>query len=264
MSERDGYENGVGCWTDHSSPDPAGAAEFYGALFGWDTTDQMPPEVPGQYFMATMRGKVVAAAGTQQAAEAPPVWNTYFWVESADDAVARVREAGGTAYGEAFDVFTAGRMAVLADPAGAPFCVWQPGDNRGAELVNEPGTLAWNELSTRDPEGSKGFYSAVLGWQTTALDAGGYEYTLWHPASAGEPTNDTAIGGMMPMVGDMWPPDMPPHWMVYFAVDDAGATAQQCEELGGKVSVPVFDTPQGPVAVLNDPQGAVFSVIALV
>ena len=263
ISERNGYEPGVPCWVDHSSPDPASAASFYGELFGWESEDQMPPGGPGQYFSAQLRGKRVAAMGSQQNPEAPPMWNTYVAVESADDAVARVREAGGTAYGEAFDVFTAGRMAVLADPAGAPFCIWQAGEHHGAQLVNEPGALCWNELTTRDADGSKPFYASVFGWRTTAMDMGELEYTLWHAPGAGEPSGEEVIGGMMPMVGEAWPADLPPHWMVYFAVEDTDATASRCEELGGRVPQPPFDTPQGRAAVLADPQGAVFSVIAL-
>jgi predicted enzyme related to lactoylglutathione lyase len=200
ISERNGYEPGVPCWVDHSSPDPASAASFYGELFVWESEDQMPPGGPGQYFSAQLRDKRVAAMGSQQNPEAPPMWNTYVAVESADDAVARVREAGGTAYGEAFDVFTAGRMAVLADPAGAPFCIWQAGEHHGAQLVNEPGALCWNELTTRDADGSKPFYASVFGWRTTAMDMGELEYTLWHAPGAGEPSGEEVIGGMMPMV----------------------------------------------------------------
>jgi predicted enzyme related to lactoylglutathione lyase len=201
MSERNGYEPGVPCWVDHSSPDPASAASFYGELFGWESEDQMPPGGPGQYFSAQLRGKRVAAMGSQQNPEAPPMWNTYVAVESADETVKKVGEAGGTAYGEAFDVFTAGRMAV-ADPAGAMFCLWQAGEHHGAQLVNEPGALCWNELTTRDPEHSKPFYASAFGWRTSAIDMGEFEYTLWHAPGAGEPSGEEVIGGMMPMVGD--------------------------------------------------------------
>ena len=261
MSERNGYEPGVPCWVDHSSPDPAAAAAFYGELLGWESEDQMPPGGPGRYFFAHVRGKGVAALGSQQNPEAPPMWNTYVAVASADDAVAKVREAGGTAYGDAFDVFSSGRMAVMADPAGAPFCVWQAGEHIGAQLVNEPGALGWNELTTRDPEGSKNFYSSVFGWSTSAVDMGEFDYTLWH--GEGQAADVDPIGGMMPMVGDAWPTNMPPHWMVYFCVEGTDATASRCEEIGGRVPQAPFDTPQGRVAVLTDPQGAAFSVIAL-
>ncbi len=180
-----------------------------------------------------------------------------------EPAVSKVREAGGTVYADAFDVFSSGRMAVLADPAGAPFCVWQAGEHHGAELVNEPGAFGWYELTTRDPDGSKRFYSAVFGWRTSAVDMGEFDYTLCHRPGEREPQSGDELGGMMPMVGDAWPADMPPHWMVYFLVEDTDAAASRCEELGGRVPQPPFDTPQGRIAVLTDPQGAVFSVIAL-
>jgi predicted enzyme related to lactoylglutathione lyase len=261
MPERTGYKQGEPCWTDHSSRDPEAAVSFYSGLFGWEAEDQMPPEAPGHYYMCRVAGRDVAALGSQQAEDAPPMWNTYVAVDSADDAAPRVTEAGGTALGEPFDVFDAGRMAVLMDQAGAPFCIWQANRHIGAQLVDEPGAMVWNELTTRDVDGSKRFYGAVFGWQATPMDMGDFEYTLWHLADEAEPTSDNAIGGMMPMVGDSWPPELPPFWMVYFRVADTDATAVRCEELGGKIASPGFDLPVGRMAVLTDPLGAVFSVL---
>jgi predicted enzyme related to lactoylglutathione lyase len=220
----------------------------------------MPADAPGRYFMCSLRGRDVAALGSQQGEEAPATWNTYVAVDSADETAAKAAEAGGQLLGEPFDVFDAGRMAAVRDPAGAPFSLWQAGRNRGAGIVNEPGTLCWNELTTRDPDGARPFYPALFGWQESGVDYGGVEYTLWHRGDEPEPRPETAIAGMMPMVGDMWPADLPPHWMVYFGVADADATAVRCAELGGMVSVPGFDTPGGRLAVLDDPLGAVFSV----
>ncbi len=263
MSERDGYDSGIPCWIDHSSKDPESAVRFYGELFGWATEDQMPPEAPGNYFMCRLRGRDVAAIGSQMDESSPPSWNTYIAVDSADDAASKVKDAGGQVFAEPFDVFDAGRMAVLADPAGAVFQVWQAGQHKGAGLVNEPGALAWNELTTRDPESSKEFYGKVFGWQTSEMASEGPPYTIWHNAGV-EVTQGTGMAGMMPMVGDQWPADLPSHWMVYFAVDDTDATVDRCQQLGGKVSQPGFDTPAGRIALLNDPLGAVFSVIKLV
>jgi hypothetical protein len=262
MSEPAGYDNGTPCWIDHSSLDPAAAASFHGELFGWEIEDQMPPEAPGRYLMCRLRGRDVAAIGTQQASDAPPMWNTYIAVGSADEAAAKVATAGGKVLGEPFDVFDVGRMAVLTDQAGAPFCVWQAGKHPGAGLVNEPGALCWSELTTRDPEGSKRFYGAVFGWQASSAEYEGGQYVTWHLAGS-EPDNDNAIGGMMPMIGDQWPANLPPHWMVYFAVDDTDATAAKCEQLGGKISMAPFDSSVGRIAVLTDSQGAAFSVLKL-
>ncbi len=138
MSTREDYPAGVPCWVDTSQPDPAGAARFYSGLFGWQTEDAMPPDAGAHYYMARIGGRDAAAISSQSPG-APPqaVWNTYIRVESADDAAARVREAGGRVLSEPFDVFDSGRMGVFADPEGAVLCVWQPGSHRGSAAVNE-------------------------------------------------------------------------------------------------------------------------------
>ncbi|MDO8186994.1 VOC family protein [Conexibacter sp. JD483] len=263
MSERDHYEHGVPCWVDHASENPQAAADFYAGLLGWECEDVMPPDAPGRYFMARLRGRDVAALSSQPLEGAPPAWNTYVAVASADAAAEAAAGAGGRVLSGPFDVFDSGRMAVLQDPAGAVFSVWQAGRHRGAGIVNEPGTLAWNELTTRDAEGSQAFYTAVFGWRSLPLTMGEGRYFTWHLAGAGEPDQQSAIGGLMPMDGDMWPSDLPPHWMSYFAVADADAAAERTSELGGLVSIAPFDTPAGRIAVINDPVGAVASLIQL-
>jgi predicted enzyme related to lactoylglutathione lyase len=186
----------------------------------------------------------------------PPSWTTYVSVDDADKTAARVTEAGGQVLMEAMDVMAAGRMAVFMDPTGAAFSIWQPGETIGAQLVNEPGTLCWNELATRDAGAAKTFYSHVFDWTWQPMAPGGPEY--WMLEVAGR-----VSGGLMPMVGDMWPADMPSHWMTYFAVDDSAASATQVSELGGAVMVPPTDIPPGRFAVVNDPHGAVFSILKL-
>jgi predicted enzyme related to lactoylglutathione lyase len=132
MSERDGYEPGVPCWVDTGQPDPEAATGFYGSLFDWEFEDRMPADSPGRYFVAQLRGRDVAAVGSlPDQAPSTPMWNTYIWVESADEAAAGVKEAGGSALMEPFDVLDAGRMAVFADPTGAAFCVWQANEQKG-------------------------------------------------------------------------------------------------------------------------------------
>jgi uncharacterized protein len=262
MSERDSYEHGVPCWVDHSSKEPERAAEFYSALFGWETQDTMPPGSDMHYLVASLNGRPVAALGSQQMDEAPPLWNTYIAVDSADEAIERATASGGSVMGEAYDIFDAGRMGVLQDQAGTWICVWQAKDMAGAGVVNEPGSFCWNELTTRDVEGSKAFYRDVFGWEMKEISRGddGRYFTLHR---AGQTEEGSELGGLMPMEGDMWPDDLPNHWMVYFAVEDTDAAIARCEELGGKVAVPPFDVPVGRMAVLNDPLGSVFSVIAL-
>ena len=269
MPDRDGYIAGVPCWVDTSQPDPAAAAEFYGGLFGWELEQVMPPEAPGKYFMARLRGGDVAAISSAQRS-ASPAWNTYVWVDSADETAAKVRDAGGSVLTEPFDVMDAGRMAVFADPEGAAFCVWQAGRHRGANVVNEHGSLNFNVLNTRDPEKAKAFYGAVFGWDTLVLDGGFTAWTLSaygdhleeldpgmreRMGSVGAPAGfENVVASVNPITDD----DTPAHWGVTFAVDDADAIAARAAELGGRVLMPPFDAPWVKMTVLADPQGATF------
>jgi uncharacterized protein len=270
MSDR--YIPGVPCWIDTSHPDPAAAADFYGALFGWELEDVMPPDAPGPYFMARLPGGDVGAIGSSPEGASTAVWNTYIWVESADETAAKVREAGGTVLAEPFDVFDAGRMAVCADPEGAPFSVWQAGRNRGAGVVNEPGSLNFNVLNTRDIEGAAKFYGAVFGWEL--IDVGGAPMwalppyadfleartpgTLQGAAEMGAPPRFMeVVAAAAPLPDDQ--PDTPPHWSITFGVADADAVAAQATELGGTVLVPPFDAPWVRMTVIRDPQGATFT-----
>src|SRR3954467_2049361 len=179
MPERDGYIPGVPAWVDTSQPDPEAATHFYGALFGWEFEDVMPPDAPGQYFIGRIRGGDVAAIGSQPEG-APPMamWNTYIQVDSADETASKVRAAGGSVVTEPFDVMDAGRMAVFTDPEGAAFCVWEPKRHKGAQVVNEHGAVNFNTLNTRDPESAKAFYGSVFGWGTLDLGGGGEMWTL--------------------------------------------------------------------------------------
>jgi predicted enzyme related to lactoylglutathione lyase len=271
MPERNGYIPGVPCWVDTSQPDPEAAVDFYRGIFGWEFEDVMPPGSEGKYFVARQRGGDVAAVGSIPEA-APPVamWNTYVWVESADDTASKVREAGGGVVMEPFDVMAFGRMAVFTDPEGAAFCVWQAKEHRGARVVNEEGSLNFNGLGTRDVEGAKSFYGSVFGWTTLALDGGAEMWTLpgygdylerdnpdlrKQIAEAGAPEGfEDVVASINPIQDDQ--PDTPAHWSVTFAVDDADATAAKATELGGTVIVPPFDAPWVRMTVINDPQGA--------
>ena len=274
MLERDGYLPGVPCWVDTSQPDPEAAATFYRRLFGWDFENAMPPESPGKYLIARLRGGDVAAVGSQ-AGGGPPnaVWNTYIAVDSADETTAKVLAAGGRVLTDPFDVASAGRMAVFTDPEGAAFCVWEANEHKGARIVNEPGSLNFNTLNTRDPQGARAFYGAVLGWQTLELGGGMRMWTL--PAygdflEAREPGLrermadvdapagfENVVAALAPIADDQ--ADVPAHWSVTFAVDDADATAKRAWELGGKVVVPPFDAPWVRMTVITDPQGATFT-----
>jgi predicted enzyme related to lactoylglutathione lyase len=273
MLERDGYPPGVPCWVDTSQPDPDAAVAFYSGLFGWDFEDVMPPGSDGKYFIARLRGRDVAATGSLPEGGPPmAVWNTYIWVESADDAAAKVLEAGGRVLTEPFDIMDAGRMAVFTDPEGAAFCVWQAKQHRGAGLVNEAGSLNFNGLNTRDSEGAKSFYGSVFGWETLDLGGGAQFWLLpgygdflelgdpdlrKRMATSGAPEGfEDVVASLIQIADDQ--PAVPAHWSVTFAVDDADATAKKAAELGGQVIVPPFDAPWVRMTVLSDPQGATF------
>ena len=273
MPERDGYIPGVPCWIDTSQPDPGAAVAFYGGLFGWQFEDVMPPEAEGEYFIGRIRGGDVAAVGSIPAgAPQMATWNTYIWVESADDTAAKVRDAGGQVLMDPFDVMDAGRMGVFADPEGAAFCAWQARNHKGARIVNEAGSLNFNGLNTRDVEGAKAFYGSVFGWTTLVLEGGAEMWTLpgygdhleernpglrKQVAESGGPVGfEDVVASIIPLADDQ--PDVPAHWNVNFAVDDADATAAKAKELGGKVIVPPFDAPWVRMAVLADPAGATF------
>jgi predicted enzyme related to lactoylglutathione lyase len=272
MPERDGYMHGVPCWIDTSQLDPEAAVAFYGGLFGWEFEDAMPPGSPGKYFIARIRGGDVAAVASQpEGGPSTAAWNTYVWVDSADETASKVLDAGGRVVMEPSDVMDAGRMAVFADPEGAEFRVWQAKQHKGARVVNEPGSLNFNGLGTRDPEAAKSFYGAVFGWETLALD-GAEAWTL--PGygdflEQGDPdlrkrmADTGAPEGFVDVVGQLNPiaddqPDVRPHWSVTFAVDDADATADRARELGGQVVIPPFDAPWVRMTVIADPQGATF------
>jgi predicted enzyme related to lactoylglutathione lyase len=271
MLERDGYIPGVPCWVDTSHPDPEAAVAFYSGLFGWEFEDVMPPGSPGPYFIARLRGGDVAAVGSQPEGGPPmAVWNTYVWVDSAEEAASKVLEAGGRVVVDPFDVSDAGRMAVFTDPEGAAFCVWQAKAHKGARIVNEPGSLNFNGLNTRDPEGAKSFYGSVFGWETMGFGGGAEMWRLpgygdfleqsdpglrERMAQSSAPTGFAdVVATLNPIAGDQ--PEVPAHWSVTFAVDDADATAERAVALGGQVLVAPFDAPWVRMTVIADPQGA--------
>lgn len=272
MPERDGYIPGVPCWVDTSQPDPQASLPFYEGLFGWAFDNVMPDSAPGTYHMGRIRGGDAGAIGSLPEG-APPVamWNTYIWVDSADDAASKTRDAGGTVIQEPFDVMDAGRAAVLADHEGAMFLVWQPDAHKGARVVNEHGALNFNTLRTRDPEGAKAFYRAVFGWGTLALPAG----IMWTLPGYGDHLEESTPGlrdqmaqmgapeGFIDVVASLNPiaaddAQTPAHWSVAFAVDDADAAAAKAKELGGEIVAGPFDAPWVRMAVIKDPQGATF------
>jgi hypothetical protein len=248
------YENGVPSWIDLGAGDLAAAKEFYGGLFGWHTPEG-PPEAGG-YSVCDIGGKTVAGLGPNMNPGAPPHWSTYVNVESADDTIAKVEANGGMVYMPPMDVMEAGRMGVFADPTGAAIGLWQPREHLGAQLVNEPGTYCWSELMTDDLAGAKTFYKAVFGWDAeTRGPEGPGGYTEWK-------VEGRSIGGMMAKPPTM-PADVPSFWGVYFAVADTDASLLKAQGLGASVVMPAADIEPGRFAVLVDPGGAMFNLLAL-
>ena len=272
MPERNGYIPGVPCWVDTSQVDPDAALPFYAGLFGWEFENVLPEGMEAKYFIGRIRGGDVAAVGSVPDG-APPMamWNTYIWVENAEETAAKVRDAGGGVVTEPFDVMDSGRMAVLTDPEGAAFCVWQANNHKGAKVVNEHGSLNFNSLATRDPGGAETFYGAVFGWKVLILPTG----LMWTLPGYGDHLEEDSPGlreqmaqmgapdGFIDVVAAITPiaddaPETPAHWSVTFAVDDADATAAKVHELGGTVVAGPIDAPWTRMAVIEDPHGATF------
>ncbi|WP_433238616.1 VOC family protein [Streptosporangium sp. CA-135522] len=259
MSERSGYKSGVPCWVDLSSTDVTLSVRFYREIFGWEAVFDPRPE-SGGYGRFTSNGHAVAGIGPSCGDGVPSIWNTYMATDDVGIMAARVREAGGTVVMEPVGVLDEGVTAAFQDPAGALFMAWQAGRHRGAEITDEPGALTWNELVTWDAAACRAFYPAVFGWDAedggtgagTGEAAWSTRYTEWR-------VDGHAVAGMAEP-GPRFPPGTPPHWLACFAVEDTGTTVARAEELGGIVLVPRTRTPRGSMAVLADPQLAVFAV----
>jgi predicted enzyme related to lactoylglutathione lyase len=267
MSERDGYQHGVPCFVSGVFPDPDAGASFYSELFGWETEDLMPADHPGSYYVCRLRGRDVAAIVSQHGAPAPPqaIWTTLIWVDAADEAAAKAKAGGGEVIGEPFDSPGGGRQAVLADPAGAVFSVWEPRERRGAQLVNEPGAWSMSALSSSDPDAAKRFYGGLFGWGTRSFDMGGAEMLMWTaPGYVGgepqQPVPRDVVAAMAPPARDGDAP--PPHWSVDFWVANVEEACAKVAERGGEVLSGPYDVPNTGLrqAVVVDPQGASLSL----
>jgi predicted enzyme related to lactoylglutathione lyase len=253
MPTVDLYDPGTPSWVDLASPDLPTSVAFYTSLFGWDAHDEGPES--GNYHMMKLRGLPVAGAASIMMEGQPPAWTSYVSVEDADATIAKVKKAGGVVFVEPMDVLDVGRMAVFADPTGAAIAVWQPKAHKGAALVNEPGTLVWNELNTRDTAAAAAFYGDVFGWDASTAQMGEMEYTEWK-------LGGKTIGGMLSMPAQI-PSEVPPFWLAYFGTADCDATVTAATGLGATVLAPPMDIPAGRFAVLSDPAGAAFGVIAM-
>ncbi|MQS15222.1 VOC family protein [Streptomyces kaniharaensis] len=236
------------CWVELGTSDPAAAKSFYGELFGWRAETDPRPEAGG--YTQMLLGDAPAAAVTPlYTPQQPTAWTVSFAVPDADVTVAMVQDAGGSVLMEPAEVFDLGRYAVVADPSGAVFSLWQARAFQGVGVLNEPGALGWVELLTRDAPGAAAFYPTVFGWSVSSSE----QYTQWG-------LHGEDFGGMLVM-DDRFPPQVPPHWLPYFSVADVDITVARATKLGADVLLPPTDVPGGPrIAVLRDPQGAAFGV----
>ena len=255
MGERSSYETGTFSWVDLSTTDPEGAKAFYAALFGWEPVD-MPAGEGMTYTMCRLEGKYVAALSAQMEQEReqgiPPHWTSYVTAHDLDERAARVPELNGSLVMPPFDVLEAGRMAVAADPTGAIFSMWKPNNSIGAELVNVPGAMTWNELGTNDVDTAKSFYADLFDWTYDDIDMDGqgtYSIIL---------NGDQRNGGIRAQTPQE--EGIPPNWLVYFAAVSVDESAAQAKELGGNMLVPTMHVPNGAFSVSADPEGAVFAL----
>lgn len=245
------YPNNMFCWVDLATTDPDGAKEFFNGLFGWEYVD-VPTPMGVHYTLCQINGYNVAGLSLlpqeMQDQNIPPVWSSYVKHDDVDEVVAKATAAGGTLAMPVMDVMESGRMAVIQDPVGAMVGVWQPKDHIGAQLVNMPNALVWNELQTRDPDRALSFYKTVFGWGHDRDPNGYYLFKLGERMQAGMLQMDSSWG------------EIPPNWGVYFMSEDVVATVARARELGGAIHVPPTHTGTvGTFAVIQDPQGGVFT-----
>lgn len=255
MTNIDRHPSGSFCWLELHTTDQNAAKNFYDALFGWAPQD-MPMGPNDFYTIFKLQGRDAAAGCTlrpeQRSQGVPPHWMIYITVENTDAAVTKAQQLGGKILAPAFDVMDAGRMAVVQDPTGANFCVWQANKNTGIGIAHVHGTLCWADLSTPDPKRASDFYSGLFAWQLIRdeKDPSGYLHIK---------NGEHFIGGIPPTTQRQ--PGVPSHWLAYFQVDDVDATANKAKEMGAKLYLPPLTMEGvGRMSVIADPQGAVFAI----
>jgi hypothetical protein len=256
MATQTQHAPGTFCWVELASTDLEAAKKFYGGLFGWTFKDtDMGPD--GVYTIFQLDGRDAAALYAlkkeQLDSGMPPCWSCYVAVENADETAKQAKAAGATVIVEPFDVMEHGRMAVLQDPTGAVFCLWQAKSHIGVTVLDEPGAMDWTELSTPDAAKAEKFYTAILPWKASKMP-GPMDYTVFERGAA-------KAAGMMQITPEMKAGGVPPNWMPYFQVADCRASVAKATGLGGGTIVPANEIPGvGWFAILRDPQGAVFAL----
>lgn len=243
------WPTGVPCWADLTVPDVDAAKRFYTSVLGWS---YRPTDIEfGGYAIAEVDGAAVAGLGPLPAG-APCGWTLYLSGDDADRIAATIPEHGGRLLVPPYDVGRLGRRVLARDPTGALFGVWQAGSHGGADVVEQPGSIVWEDLLSPDPAAARTFYSAVFGHRTQPLPDGGEDFHVFTL-----PTDDVPLGGIGGLPGRAGSA----HWELYFAVADVEAAIGAAEAAGGRVEDREFDTPFGRMAALTDPLGACFHVL---
>lgn len=254
MANIDKHPAGAFCWFELATTDQAAAKNFYTSLFGWAVNDS--PIGPDDFYsMFKLSGRDTGAAYTmrkeQRAQGVPPHWMVYIAAENADQAVSKAAQLGGTVLSPAFDVMDVGRMAVLQDPTGAIFSVWQA-KGQANSIAGVDNTFCWADLSTPDPEKAGKFYAGLFGWEMMKdpKDPSGYIHIK---------NGEDFIGGIPPATHRN--PNAPPHWLVYVQVADVETSTAKAGQLGGKVLMPPRKMENvGTWSIIADPQGAVLAL----
>ena len=247
-------ENTLPVWVDFGTPDFESSAGFFAELFGW--TYERNADFGG--YGNFSRGSNLVAGGMEIPADQgiPPCWTVYFRADDIAATTEKAKAAGSTAFCEPMPVGDLGVMAVIADPTGAVFGLWQPGTHKGFVRANEPSNPVWFELSTRDKAAGAAFYSDLLGWSARPYESEGPDYTVFTTPESGEFAGAIDASSFLPE-------GVPNHWLVYFGVADTDAAVEKAQSLGGSVLAPAFDTPNGRIAVLADPKGVAFGVVSV-
>jgi hypothetical protein len=248
---------GTPCWIDVSADDVGSARLFYEQLFGWQIPEGRPEF--GGYSTCTKDGHGVAGLSPKMSADQPSVWTTYLATDDIDATFTAVTEHGGQVISPPMDVMDLGKMAIVVDPGGAVFGLWQAGTHTGVNLANEPGSLIWEENMSRDWEANKAFYSAVYGYTYADMSGDGFQYATLSPAGS-QPGPQTSIGGIGAKADD---DSSPACWSIYFAVDDTDESVDEVVKLGGSLLRPAWDTPYGRMAMVADPEGAAFALMSV-
>ncbi|MGI5135022.1 MULTISPECIES: VOC family protein [unclassified Streptomyces] len=251
------FVNGAPNWLDVGTPDIDGAISFYGGLFGWQFQSAGPDA--GGYGFFQLAGRTAAGGMQTTPEQGPPSWSVYFQSPDAEATAKAAEQAGGSVLVRPMDVMGQGHMAILADTAGAPFGIWQPGLTKGLDVAGDPGSLCWAELYTPDVARAAAFYNQVLGWEVEGVPFPGGTYTCISPEGGGP---DAMFGGLVSTADDPTEAESGPHWLAYFEVTDTDASVSSAQELGGTVRMPATDVAGvGRIARLADPYGARFALI---